>query len=264
MWGYLGGTDSYFRDSGWSGTESHWGIGGPADGSSKDGLIYQWVPCDRKADANLDGNWHVLSIETSDGAKGPPPWTEKQLDSIVKICVWACQRYNIPAELIPDTKPGRRGIGYHRQGIDNWRVEGGEKWSNSTGKVCPGDERVAQMADLVNRIRAELGQTPTTPPATTPPPSTTTGGGDTGTFTIDFEGGSTMSLRVFKKTSPLMSGTDVKSVQTLVNARGYSPGSIDGYYGDDSVSAIKKFQSAKGLTSDGVVGSKTFERLVEG
>ena len=55
-----------------------------------------------------------------------------------------------------------------------------------------------------------------------------------------------MAKRLLKLTSPMMKGDDVKEFQTLVNAKGYSPGKIDGIYGNNSVSACKAFQKASG------------------
>ena len=48
-------------------------------------------------------------------------------------------------KLIPDTKPGRRGIGYHAQGIAPNRLSGGELWSSANGKECPGPVRIRQL-----------------------------------------------------------------------------------------------------------------------
>jgi hypothetical protein len=156
MAGFLAGTESMFQKDGWAGTESHFGVGGPAD-PGKDGIVYQWVDTDFQADANLQGNARLISIETSDGGDETNPWSTAQLDAITEIIVWCCREYSIPAELIADSAPGRRGIGYHRQGIDPWRVAGGEKWSNSQGKVCPGDVRIAQLVnDIVPRVKQQV------------------------------------------------------------------------------------------------------------
>lgn len=156
MVGFLAGTESMFRENGWAGTESHFGVGGPADGAL-DGTVYQWVDTDDQADANLQGNHRLISIETSDGGDEKNPWSDAQLDAITGIIVWACQTYDIPAELIADSTAGQRGIGYHRQGIDPWRVAAGEKWSNSNGKVCPGDVRIAQLVDtIIPRVQAQV------------------------------------------------------------------------------------------------------------
>lgn len=169
MVGNLTGTDSMFHQNGWGGTESHFGIGGPW-GDGKDGVVYQWGDTAYRADANLDGNHHVISIETGDNAPAHAsdikPWTEKQLDAIVDVVAWACQKHDIPAVLIPDTKPGRRGIGFHQQGVEHsdgvgthkdFLVKGGERWSKAIGKECPAPARIKQVKEIVvPRVAARL------------------------------------------------------------------------------------------------------------
>jgi hypothetical protein len=63
--------------------------------------------------------------------------------------------------LVPDTKPGRRGIAYHRQGCDPYRVSGGDHWSEHYGKVCPGDARISQLINIIiPRVAAALAGHP--------------------------------------------------------------------------------------------------------
>lgn len=162
MVGTLAGSWSWANQSGnpyW-----HFGLGG-------NGALWQCVDLNYRSAANLDGNWHIIPIETSDTKEGifpawsgsnVPAWTTAQINKLVELIAWLCKKYNIPPVLVPDTKPGRRGLAYHRQGIDPWRVSGGEKWSNATGKVCPGDRRVSQFTNIVvPRVQALLkGQVP--------------------------------------------------------------------------------------------------------
>ena len=156
MDGFLAGTEAEFRKNGWVGTESHFGVGGPAD-QGRDGTVWQWVDTDFQADANLQGNPRLISIETSDGRHAATPWSAAQLDAITELVVWCCRTHSIPPDLITDSASTRRGIGYHRLGIDPWRVAGTEKWSNAVGKVCPGDVRIDQLInDVVPRVRAQL------------------------------------------------------------------------------------------------------------
>jgi hypothetical protein len=169
MVGYLAGTDSMFGRDGYYGTESHFGLGGSSDGA-RDGHVIQWQDTEFGADANLEGKGDVISIETSDGGDPNQPLSPKQLDALVELGIWVCDTYDIPPVLIPDTKPGRRGIGYHRQGCDHsssyrprgwpydaWRVPGGRRWSKALGKTCPGDVRIRQLIDIViPRIKAGM------------------------------------------------------------------------------------------------------------
>lgn len=171
MVGSLMGTDSYFRSgngAGFSGTESHFGTGA-------NGEIRQWQDTAYRADANLDGNHHILSIENADYGAGYPSWntndggavpafTDAQAEAIAKILAWAYKTHGIPLVLVPDSKPGRKGVCYHAQGVDPGRVAGGEKWSSAYGKVCPGKRRIAQIPGIIARARQLAGLTGGTVP----------------------------------------------------------------------------------------------------
>jgi hypothetical protein len=170
MVGYLTSTERMFRVNGYTGVESHFGIGGIWGGdlaAELDGVAFQFVSTEFRADANLDGTHRIVSIETADNApakaSGILPWTPKQCRKLIELIAAICKRYDIPAELVPDSRPGRRGIAYHRQGIDPWRVAGGEIWSKSRGKECPGDARIAQLKSvIIPGVRAILAGKPTT------------------------------------------------------------------------------------------------------
>jgi hypothetical protein len=154
MVGYLHSTDAYFRTVS---VFSHFGIGGKWGSDISrglDGVVYQWGDTNRRAAANLDGNDHIISVETADNAARPiQPWTDKQCDAIVDLLVWANRAHDIPLELVPDSKRGRRGVCYHRQGCDPYRVAGGELWSSSAGKDCPTQARIDQIPGLIDRAR---------------------------------------------------------------------------------------------------------------
>ena len=60
-----------------------------------------------------------------------------------------------------------------------------------------------------------------------------------------------------------MSGTGVKVLQAGLNALGYSCGTADGEFGTKTTGALKKYQSANGLTADGEAGAKTLAKLWE-
>ena len=60
---------------------------------------------------------------------------------------------------------------------------------------------------------------------------------------------------------PADTGAQVEILQRELNGLGYTVGAIDGTYGPATVSAVKAFQQANGLTPDGVVGSKTLAAL---
>lgn len=171
MVGNLTSTGRMFGERGYTGTESHFGVGGPW-GDDHDGEVWQWQDTEFSADANLEGRDNVLSIETGDNAphlaRDIRPWTPAQCEAISRLIAYLCKRYDIPCRLIPDTKPGRRGIGYHRQGVQHsggghpagWLQPGGRRWSKSTGKECPGEARIKQVPGVIERAAALLRPEP--------------------------------------------------------------------------------------------------------
>ncbi len=56
-------------------------------------------------------------------------------------------------------------------------------------------------------------------------------------------------------------GDSVKQMQQALNEKGYWVGTPDGVFGSGTEAGLKKFQSANGLTADGVAGNKTLEKL---
>ncbi|MFD5589638.1 peptidoglycan-binding protein [Streptomyces sp. NPDC127063] len=55
-------------------------------------------------------------------------------------------------------------------------------------------------------------------------------------------------------------GTDVRTAQHLLAARGYAV-SPDGAYGKKTAAAVRQFQTRTGLKADGVIGPKTWTKL---
>lgn len=124
------------------------------------GLIEQSRDTKYRSAANLEGNHRVIAIENEDAAKDIP-LSDAQVESCAQILAWAHREHGIPLRLCPDSKPGSRGLAYHRQGVDGnferyqfpGRVAGGELWSSSFGKLCPRDKRIAQLPDILARAK---------------------------------------------------------------------------------------------------------------
>lgn len=56
-------------------------------------------------------------------------------------------------------------------------------------------------------------------------------------------------------------GDAVRKLQELLNAKGYTCGSVDAIFGSKTYAAVLAFQKANGLAADGIVGSLTWGKL---
>lgn len=136
-----------------------------------DGLILQSRNTKYRSAANLNGNHRIIAIENEDHGDAFGPWnvrdghavpalTGAQVGANAKILAWAHETHGIPLQISPNSRSTSRGLGYHRQGIDGnylgegykfpGRVPGGEVWSESDGKVCPGDRRISQLPQILS------------------------------------------------------------------------------------------------------------------
>lgn len=66
----------------------------------------------------------------------------------------------------------------------------------------------------------------------------------------------------YKKDVEAERSSNVMALQYLLRNRGVYKSKIDGIFGDSTEAAVRKFQRAKGLKADGVVGSQTWPILL--
>lgn len=153
-----------------------------------DGSFVQIQDLLLRSAASVEANPYSIAIVAEDmgrafpswSGSNVPPYTSAQVDTIVRILVWICRRFGLPAEAVRDScLSGTRGVAWHRLGISgnfpSWpsifrgRRAGCQSWSHSFGKVCPGDARIRQINNvIIPRVRALLAGTPTPTPTPTP------------------------------------------------------------------------------------------------
>lgn len=133
-----------------------------------DGTIEQYVDLDKIAWTTGAASDTTIGIETQ--GDGTDPWTDAQLDALEDTLVHICRRYGIPARQMTSSRASEQGIGWHRLGVDGHfpatgilrgrnQRGGGESWSSSRGKVCPGDARIKQIPALVDAVADRLALT---------------------------------------------------------------------------------------------------------
>lgn len=68
--------------------------------------------------------------------------------------------------------------------------------------------------------------------------------------------------RIVRPTLQLGSqGESVRELQSMLILLGYYPGQVTGLYQEDTATATRRFQTAAGITADGIVGPATWSRL---
>jgi hypothetical protein len=231
MVGSLVGTDSMFRQGGFDGTESTFGVGGPwgIDGErGLDGELWQWQLMGYQADANWDANADSDSVETADGGNPNNPWSSKQLLTLIQLTVDWCRINNRPCVLVGD--PSAEGLGYHEQFI---------QWNHSH-HVCPGVIREGQLRTIViPKARALLTGKPV-PHAPKPKPGPASH--------------PTNRLRV----DGIMGAATIGAMQHVLVAHGLNTGGVDGLMGPRTRIALQHYL---GVPADGIIGSNTVKAL---
>ncbi|MDT0306136.1 N-acetylmuramoyl-L-alanine amidase [Streptomyces sp. DSM 44917] len=123
----------YWRDS--TSLESHFGLG-------YDGSLGQYLPVTTRADANASANRRpdgtgAVSVETASNTSASDPWTEQQVEALIRLGVWLHQVHGIPLRIC--RTPDDPGYGWHRLHA---------AWSTG-GTACPGAARVTQFREVV-------------------------------------------------------------------------------------------------------------------
>jgi len=120
--------------------ESHFIVG-------RDGRAWQLVDTGRSADANYRANRRpdgtgAISIETEDNIGNPDtlPWTAAQIDTLVRLALWAARVHGIPRRRCPS--PSSPGVGFHT-------LFGAPSEWTPVSKTCPGTIRIRQFNQTV-------------------------------------------------------------------------------------------------------------------
>jgi len=92
-----------------------------------------------RADANGAANNRAISVEVVGDGVGP--YTQWQIDELIRIGIWAAQTHPIDPRIIPSESAS--GFGWHVM----FGAPG--PWTSVRGKVCPGNARIKQLKEIV-------------------------------------------------------------------------------------------------------------------
>lgn len=126
----------------------------------------------------------AISVETEDdGTPEDTPWTPEQCEALAQLAAWCYEELGIP--IATPQSPFHPGVGYHswpgKNTLKIWDTPGAvppygtmldakgrtvniyNPWTNTVGKSCPGEARIAQFPGILERARAIVaGQSTTT------------------------------------------------------------------------------------------------------
>lgn len=197
-------------------------------GVGTDGRVACYVEEENRAWTSGSGeiDHRAITIEVAN-CSGDPDWevSGQALEATIALCVDICRRYGFKLNYTGD-KSGNLHM---------------HKWYAATG--CPGPYLGSKFPNIAQEVNKRLD-------IETEP-----------TKEANNEEVCNVNVRQLSNGSE---GASVKALQTLLIGYGYSCGSYgaDGDFGSATDKAVRKYQKAKGLGVDGIVGSKTWAKLL--
>ncbi len=123
------------------------------------GFMLQYCDLFLAVDGTKDGNWRNRTHEAwnppqSDGDLNDSRYTPEQCERFSDFLAWDSKENGVLLQNMRNSRRESHGVGAHRYGITGynpWKTVGGEVWSTSSSKICPGTERVNQLDGIIAR-----------------------------------------------------------------------------------------------------------------
>ena len=226
----------------------HAWIGKAADGSVK---VYQTLPWDYRCwgvGSGKKGSYNASHIQfeiCEDNLKNKDYYQEA-FELARQLCEYLSEMYGIKEEnIVGHYEAHAAGYGSNHSDPKPWQ----KKHSGSMAQFR------ASVAALINGNTSPsepvISKAEETPVETTKPVQTAPETAQNGSVVIPM-----ITLRKGSR------GTQVKVLQWLLSMNGYNVGTVDGIFGANTQKAVKAYQTAKGLSSDGIVGKQTWSKLL--
>lgn len=227
-------------------------IGKAEDGSVK---VYQTLPWDHRCwgvGSGKKGSYNAshIQFEICEDGKKDKAYYEEAFALSQQLCAYLCNLYDIKSEnIVGHYEAHAAGYGSNHSDPKLWQ----KKHSGS----------MAQYRSFVNTLvngektpsdatAKEDGQSVVDKPSTAEKPNLKP-------VQTSKNGNVVKTMLTLRKGSR---GTQVKVLQWLLSLNGYNVGTVDGVFGAKTEKAVKAYQKAKGLESDGVAGKKTWDMIL--
>ena len=163
----------------------------------------------------------MLSAREAPFDAGSQPINEVQIEALAQLVANLCRRYSIPVS--------RATVLTHAEVQPTLGVRQRGKWDITW---LPGMEAAGDPIDVGDVLRAKI--------------SAALGQGEA------------VSMPTLQRGAK---GEPVRRLQASLRGAGFGPARIDGDFGPATDAAARRFQSAKGLWPDGIVGPRTWAKL---
>lgn len=222
-------------------------IGKAADGSVK---VYQTLPWDYRCwgvGSGKKGSYNAshIQFEICEDNKKDAAYYAEAFALAKELCAYLCELYGIKNEnIVGHYEAHAAGYGSNHSDPKPWQ----KKHKGS----------MAQYRASVNML---VGGTDSPPDvAATAPVQNSTQKAETAQKAENKAESVVYNMKTLRVGN---TGTQVKVLQWLLNhTTDYTSGVVDGIFGTKTLAAVRQFQQAKGLTVDGIVGRKTWEKLL--
>ena len=174
--------------------------------------------------SSKENDQRAITIEVASDSTHPYAFRDEAYAALITLCIDICKR-NGKKKLLWLTDKAKT-LDYNPAADE--MILSVHRWF--ANKSCPGDWMYARMGELAAKVTAALG-------------------GDDSTIQPVVKKGLTKGDK----------GEAVKTMQTMLIACGFSCGSTgaDGDFGKNTLAGLIAFQTASGLTADGVYGDET-------
>ena len=224
-------------------------IGKVADGSVR---IYQTLPWDHRCWGVGSGkngshnNTHIQFEICEDGLTDENYYREA-FNLAKELCAFLCRQYDIdPANVIGHYESAAAGYGSNHGDPRNWQ----KKFDDS-------------MDNFRNDVRALLGMENKAPDVSVSKPVQNSTATNKTAEKAEKTSKAESVVYDMKTLRVGNTGTQVMVLQYLLNhTTDYTVGKVDGIFGTKTLTAVRQYQQANGLTVDGIVGKNTWKKLL--
>lgn len=226
----------------------HAWIGKVEDGSLK---VYQTLPWDHRSwgvGSGKNGSYNAshIQFEICEDGLNDEAYYKAAFNLAKELCAFLCRQFDISTDnIVGHYEAWQAGYGSNHGDPKNWQ----KKFGGSMAQF---------RADVKTLLNGEIGPSNTVVIEGKESIKETAKPTETAQKTA-VNGSEVFTMETLRKGSK---GTQVKVLQFMLYVNGFECGNADGIFGAKTLAAVKAYQKAHGLTTDGIVGRNTWKSIL--